>query len=155
MLYRYEHYNPKNRYSCNAPTPEVEQYMLNHLNKDIILADWQYDAYKAPVETVSVFKEKGFDCLLCPWDRGVSQAVSSISTVTEMGIMGFMHTTWHTLSAGMPHVTLMAIGGYESIEAPEFRRVRTHTAALLRKVMPMNGDYAKAGWSRFEISCSW
>ena len=155
MLYRYEHYNPKNRYSCNAPTPEVEQYMLNHLNKDIILADWQYDAYKAPVETVSVFKEKGFDCLLCPWDRGVSQAVSSISTVTEMGIMGFMHTTWHTLSAGMPHVTLMAIGGYESIEAPEFRRVRTHTAALLRKVMPVNGDYAKAGWSKFEISCSW
>ena len=29
------------------------------------------------------------------------------------------------------------------------------TAALLRRAMPTNGDYKKAGWSKFQVGCKW
>ena len=69
--------------------------------------------------------------------------------------MGYMHTTWHTLSTGMPYVTLMGVGGFENIESYGIVAVRPHTAALLRKVMPVNGDYEKAGWAKFDVGVRW
>jgi hypothetical protein len=70
--------------------------------------------------------------------------------------MGFLHTTWHTLSKGMPFVTLAAIGGFEEIDGGgSMCPIRTVTAALLRKVMPINGDYAKSGWSKIQIDSLW
>ena len=69
--------------------------------------------------------------------------------------MGYMHTTWHTLSRGMPYVTYMGVGGFENIKDYKGVSVRPHTAALLRKVMPINGDYAKAGWAKFDIGVKW
>ena len=69
--------------------------------------------------------------------------------------MGYMHTTWHTLSKGMPYVTLMALGGLEDITDHAQIKMRTYTAALLRKVMPADGDYQKAGWSKQQIDFRW
>ena len=155
FLYRYESYNKKNQYACNAASPEIEQYLLEHLSRDVIIADWQYDAIEAPVETAAVFKQAGFDCLLCPWDCGVSQTKAVIRTVKDTELMGYIHTTWHTLSAGMPFVAFCALGGFECIDDYKIRPLRTQTATLMRKVMPINGDYRKAGWSRFEVDCKW
>ena len=155
MLYRYGYYNPKNRYTCNAPSPEIENYFLTHLKKDVIIADWQYHSTEAPIETCSVFQKAGFDCILCPWDEGRSQTDAALATVKDQSLMGYMHTTWHTLSSGMPYVTLMGVGGFEDIKTYKNASARPHTAALLRKVMPINGDYAKAGWAEFEIGFRW
>ena len=55
FLYRRQNYNPNNRYTCNAPDEEAVQYMLSRLDRNIIIADWQYDATEAPVETAAVF----------------------------------------------------------------------------------------------------
>ena len=151
FLYRHSHYNPKNRSTCNAPTPETEQYMLKNLCRDIVIADWQYDAVQAPVETASVFAQAGFDCLLCPWDRGKAQMSAVFSTVKDQSLMGFLHTTWHTLSGGMPYVTRAAIKGFENVDIS----ATTYTAALLRKVMPIGGDYTKAGWSKIQVDSLW
>ena len=155
LLYRHPYYNPKNRYTCNAPTPEVEAYMLSHLDRKIVIADWQYDSGEAPIETVDVFRRAGFDTLLCPWDRGVPEMRATISTVLSQGLSGVMHTTWHTLSKGMPYVALCAVGGFHSIDEVPFRQIRTSAAALLRKVMPIDGDYEKAGWSRRQVYSLW
>ncbi len=155
FLFRHKYYNPKNKYACNAPSPEVEEYLLDHLSRDIIIADWQYDSPEAPVETVSVFQNKGFDCLLCPWDKGVHHIKAAISTVTDQKLNGIMHTTWHTLSKGFPYVTLVAVGGFESLEEYTFREIRAFSASLLRKVMPVNGNYEMAGWSKFQVSDLW
>ncbi|MBR2353842.1 MAG: family 20 glycosylhydrolase [Clostridia bacterium] len=155
FLYRHPHYNPKNKYACNAPTPEVEQYMLSRLSRHLVLADWQYDPVEAPVETAEVFTKEGFDCLLCPWDRGSDQMNAVLGTVKEKHLMGFMHTTWHTLSKGMPYVALAAVGGFEVVEGWDRRTLRTCAAALLRKVMPIGGDYEKSGWSRIQIHSIW
>ena len=151
FLYRHSHYNPNNTYTCNAPSPEAERYMLEHLCRDVIIADWQYDAMQSPIETAAVFTQAKFDCFLCPWDRGISQMRSAVATVKEQSLAGFLHTTWHTLSKGMPYVTLAAAGGFESIDQYEMRQIRTYTAALLRKVMPIDGDYTKAGWSKIQV----
>lgn len=155
FLYRQAHYNPNNHYSCNAPSHEAAQYMLKRLDKKIIIADWQYHAGQAPVETASVFTQAGFECLLCPWDRGFAQSRACLDTVKNQEIMGFMHTTWHTLTSGMPYVMFTAIGGFESIDGLGLSQLRMQSAALLRKVMPINGDYEKAGWSKIQISSLW
>ncbi len=153
FLYRHSHYNPNNKYTCNAPSSDVERYLLEHLCRDVIIADWQYDAVQSPVETAMVFKQADFDCLLCPWDRAPMNAV--LDTVKQQALMGFLHTTWHTLSKGMPYVTLAALGGFETYDKKVTSPLRTLSAALLRKVMPINGDYAKAGWSKFQVDNLW
>lgn len=155
FLYRHPHYNPNNKYACNAPSSDVERYMLEHLCREVIVADWQYDAVQSPVETAAVFAQAGFDCILCPWDRGEAKTDAVISTVKEQALMGFLHTTWHTLSKGMPYVTLAAVKGFEGMDKFGITSLRTYTAALLRKVMPICGDYAKAGWSKIQVRNLW
>ena len=78
-----------------------------------------------------------------------------IATIEKQKLMGVLHTTWHTLSKGMPYVTHAAIGAFEGIDGCESSRIRTNTAALLRKVMPIDGDYAKAGWSKVQVASLW
>lgn len=155
FLYNHPHYNPNNKYTCNAPTPEVERYMLERLSRDLVIADWQYDPVEAPVETAAVFTKAGFDCLLCPWDRGSAQMNAVLSTAREQELMGVLHTTWHTLTKGMPYVALVGMGGFETVDGWDRRPLRTCTAALLRKVMPIEGDYEKAGWSKIQVHSIW
>ena len=152
FLSKHPEFNPDNHYTCNNPSLEAEQYMLAHLDRNIIIADWHYQAPIAPVQTSAIFKNEGFDTLLCPWDRGLAQTKAAISTTKEFELMGFMHTTWHTLSGGMYFVTLTAMGGFENIdEAKHSIHFKLTTAALLRKIMPINGDYRKAGWRKAQI----
>lgn len=155
FLYRHPHYNSRNSYTCNCPTKEAEEYMLKSLSRKVVVADWQYDAREKPVETVSTFTKEGLDCLLCPWDRGDAMTNASLSTVREQSLMGFMHTTWHTLSRGMPYVLITAVVGFDGVEIWGITAMCTHTASLLRKVMIVKGDYRKAGWSKFQVDSLW
>ena len=151
FLYRHPHYNPKNYYHCNCPTPESEQYMLSRLSRDVVIADWQYDVAEGTVETARVFCNAGFDTLICPWDRSTPKVCSCITTVKENNLFGLLHTTWHTLSKGMPYVLIAALGAFESVPAIRSSIAASSAAALMRKVSFANGDYEKAGWARHEI----
>jgi hypothetical protein len=75
-----------------------------------------------------------------------------LSTIKEQKLRGLLHTTWNTLSRGTPFVTMAAIGCFES---EDLHTRRTETAALLRKVMPIGGDYTKAGWSKIQVDSLW
>lgn len=155
FLYRHPEYEPKNNYTCAAPSAEVERYFLSRLDRSIVIADWEYWAPVAPVETASVFQKAGFDTLLCPSDVGAENTNAALSTVTEQSLMGFLHTTWHTLSRGMPYVTAMATGGYDGARRVDLGDMATKTAAHLRKVMPARGVYERAGWSKQQIDFQW
>lgn len=155
FLYRHPHYNPKNRYTCNAPSPEVESYLLDHLSRDLIIADWQYHSPEFPIETSSVFQNAGFTCFLCPWDEGIPQMQAAVKTVKEQALNGIMHTTWHTLSGKMSFVTMAAIGGFESLDEYTRHKGGTITAGLWRRVMPSNGSYEDAGWAKKQIDVYW
>ncbi|MBR3894555.1 MAG: family 20 glycosylhydrolase [Clostridia bacterium] len=148
FLYRHEHYNKPRNYACHAPSAEIERLMLSHLDRDVIVADWQYEIEQAPVESVPVVKEAGFDCLLCSWDRGIPQMNAVISTVKDLQIMGYIHTTWNSLAqGGYAYLMLAAIGGFEPrVDRYKRSAMQTCTAALLRKLMPAQGDFQRAGW---------
>lgn len=147
FLFRHPHYNPKNGYAANAPSAESEAYMLKRLSHKIIIADWQYDANEAPVETAAVFADAGFDCMLCPWDRSQAKMLSCVKTAKDMRLSGLIHTTWHTLSSGMPYVVMAAVGCFEDHAFCD----HTASAAMLRKVFFADGDYKQAGWSKEQI----
>lgn len=57
--------------------------------------------------------------------------------------------------AGSMVVTLAAALGFECVDKREMTQIRTQTAALLRKVMQIDGDYAKAGWSKIQVGSLW
>ena len=155
ILFRHPDYNPENVYTCNAPTAEAETYFLSHIDKHVVIADWQYHAKSTPVETPTVFKNAGFDCLLCPWNEGFAQFSATMNSVSVQGLAGYIHTTWHTLSTGMPYVLLAGVKGLERGCTLKLKSARTYTAALMRKVMPVCGDYQKAGWSKLQVGFKW
>ena len=151
FLSKHTEFNPENRYAVNNPSLESEQYMLEHLDRSIVIADWQYTAPVAPVETAAIFQNAGFDTLLCPWDRGKAQLNAVLATVQEQELFGLLHTTWHTLAKGMPYVTAAGIDSYEGRITEGLRAHRTQTAALLRKIFPARGVYERAGWVKRQI----
>ncbi len=155
LLHRRHEYNEKNSYIAFAPSVEAEGYMQSNIDKRLIIADWQYYANYAPIETSLTLKKAGFDVLLCPFDETDTNAHATATTVREHSLLGYIHTTWHTLSTGMPRVTLMALGGIQDISELGKGNLSTKTAAILRKAIPIRGDYERAGWSKFEVSCRW
>ena len=100
-------------------------------------------------DALPLIKEAGFDVLSCPWQntRGIENCVK---TVIDNRLFGVMHTTWHTLSASYPQVlrtALLAVQG----DYGHTQKLHPYAAALLRKVYFAEGDYRRAGWSRYEI----
>lgn len=138
-----------------APNKEAADDLLSRISKRILIADWQYEPKKAPVETAAVFTRAGFDCMLCPWDRGMPPMQACTKTAKDQALFGLLHTTWHTLSKGMPFVTLAARGCFEDISHTDSSEFRTATAALLRKIYPANGDYRKAGFAKYQVDTLW
>ena len=150
FLFAHEKYNKENRYVCHAPTAEIEKYMHERLSKNIVIADWQYDAKNFPVETSLTFKEAGFDTLVCPWDEGTEITKTCIDTAKRNNLFGFMHTTWHTLSRGIHHIPTVAIGAYEDISSRK-ENPFLNAAYVMRRVYNTNGDYEKTGWGKKQI----
>lgn len=155
LLYPHPSYNADNDYTANAPSPEVESDLLSRLDKRILIADWQYDAKAAPVETAATLTRAGFECLLCPYDLKFPNVSACVETVRNDHLLGLLHTTWHTLSTGMPFVLLSAVGAFEGKLTHTKNEARTQIATLLRKVSPARGDYKKAGWSKQQVSFRW
>lgn len=150
LIYKHPHYNADNKYFCAAPSEECERYMLGKLDKRIVIADWQYLSSYAPIETALTVNSYGFDTLISPSDGVPERIAATHKTVTDGGLFGFMHTTWHRLSIGMPYVNMAAVGGYGELctDNNPILVYRFKTAELMRKVMPSGGSYEHAGWSR-------
>ena len=151
FLHKYPQYTAEEARDCNAPSEAFQNYTLSVLDKNIIIADWQYHAQSAPIKTSIIFKNAGFECFICPWDRNAENVRACSETAKTLPLSGLIHTTWHTLSKGMPYVTMSALGGFEDISDCVYRNIRTATAALLRKIAPANGDYKKSGWSKADV----
>ncbi|MBQ3866748.1 MAG: family 20 glycosylhydrolase [Clostridia bacterium] len=146
-----EDFDPANRYTANAKDRETEAALLAGLSRDVVIADWQYRTTKAPVETALIFQKAGFDVLLCPWDgtTGCDSVTPAVKTVTDAGLLGLMHTTWHTLSRGLP-TALRAAEACMGTADPALR-VAPRAAALFRRVWFVNGEYGDAGWARDDL----
>ena len=63
-----------------------------------------------------------------------------------------MHTTWHTLSWGTPHVTRVALECWEpDAYFRDYIEMTAQTAEIMRKAYRVNGNYTKAGWAKYEV----
>ena len=140
-------------YVCGCDTPEHADKLIAAIPRDTVIADWHYDILQAPVKTSVYLKEKGFDVLGAPWFEDAN-CWAHVDTAREHGLMGVMVTTWHTLAQKMPHIVADALmcGAFQSPwSGSESSKVRTETAALLRKVCFVDGDYKEAGWTDSQI----
>lgn len=156
LVAKRESFNKNNSYVAQCESAEMEQKFMSALNRSIVIADWQYNVKEEPVDTSLVFKDHGFDTLICPWDRahGGKSIAPCVNTALHYGMFGVIHTTWNTLSKGMRDVAETAWrvwnpDGSENI--PSNAYFSTHTAKTLRCVAPVFGDYEKAGWSKKQI----
>lgn len=140
-------FNPNNHYYVPSQSLETEKFFLSTLDKRIVVADWQYEATEYPVETSLIFKQAGFDVIVCPWDRSEHNCLSCVKTAKD-GLFGVMHTTWHTLSYGYPYALLTAYAA-QNKDTTDFR---LKTAEVLRKAYFAKGNYKRAGWSKKQIS---
>lgn len=140
-------------YFCGCDTPEHARQLLEAIPRETVIADWHYDVLQPPVKTSVYLKQQGFQVLGAPWFQR-ENCRAYVDTVRDSGLMGIMVTTWHTLAQQMPHVVTDALlcGAYQSPwSGPEISRVRTETAALLRKVSGPAATYAQAGWTDSQI----
>lgn len=149
MLLSKASFNSDNVYCTCAPTKEKAIDIINALDKSIIIADWQYHAKNFPVESCKFLLNYGFNVIVCPWDRGVEEVKSCIKTAKEENLTGVMHTTWHTLTSGMPYVYYTA-DSYLN-DCGTYRNAVLKTASILRKVYLTNGDYEKSGFAPYDI----
>ncbi len=148
FLHKHEAYNPQNAYFAPSPSSRCETFMQERLNHDIIIADWQYFVRHPPVETALTLQRNGFRVLLAPWDRSVECAKACMQTVKEHELFGYLHTTWHTLTSGMPYVGGVAVAAWSECEV---KKDLYGTAVAMRKANFVDGNYERAGWSKYEI----
>ena len=154
LIFNRDTFNKNNPYGVSCKNEELEKCLLADLDRNIIIADAQYYVTETPVETALISDNAGFDTLLCPWHRFCGNSVTPcVETAAEYDLFGVMHTTWHTLSIGMPDVARAAFHIWNSPGKPEPPHTffDTNTAKIMRKVYPVNGDYEKAGWSKKQV----
>lgn len=152
-----ESFNPNNRYTASCADEETQRCILSDLSRSIIIADWQYGVCRSPVETALTFKEAGFDTLVCPWDNTChcDSITPCADTAARYGLFGMLHTTWNTLSTGMPYVAKAAFEVWNEPEdgvLPPHAFFAANAAKIMRCVYPVNGDYEKAGWSKTQTA---
>ena len=118
--------------------------MLSRLDKNIIIADWQYDAVIPPVETSITLKNAGFDVLLSPRDKSERVIDVCVDTIKSESLFGFMLTTWHRLSLRTRQIPYIASGAYEDLEERKEDK-SDYSAYVMRRSFNANGVYEKAG----------
>ena len=143
----------KEPYFCSCDSPADAERLIEAIPKDTLIADWHYDNLTAPVKTSLYLRRQGFDVVGAPWYKDAN-CQAHVDTVREFGLYGLMVTTWHTLAEKMPHILSDALmcGAVQSPwSGPQPNKIRTETAALLRKVCFVQGDYREAGWTEAQV----
>lgn len=151
LLYRCENFNKNNIYIAQAPSEKSAEYLLNKLDKSIIMADWQYDSKEFPVETAVKLKNSDRETFLCSWDRSFENIQACIDTIKKYDLDGVLHTTWHTLSNGTVHIGLVAGLCWESENLGIWYELSSKMGAVVRKSFFAKGNYEKSGWAKQQI----
>ena len=143
-----------NSYYLLCPNADLQKILLDSLSRSIIIADWEYNAKKYPIETAIFFKENGFEVLCCPWDITAGNIIASASTIKANELLGVMHTTWNSIGSlrGMWALAYSAALNWgETVFNPDKPRQGNEVATILRKLDFPNGNYENSGWMKNQI----
>ncbi len=136
-------------FSANG-TPTLPTHLaLDRISRKIIINDWHYGV-TGDVPTLAHFREHGFETIACPWNSTANiRALSKAAVVNKSD--GVLMTTWHHLAKSIPvlHYTAACVWS-KNQSAQSGALALTTTAALLRKLVPADGKFDRAGWNLFE-----
>ena len=126
---------------------ETSDIVMKNIDKNIIIADWQYSCHNENWRTSQKFKENSFNVVCCPYDdmQNINEAVD---TVTSNNLYGIIHTTWHTLFRSfstMIYAGEISYGANKKIL--DNSMLRFYSASIARKALPAHSEYEKCGWS--------
>ena len=126
---------------------DVSEILLNSLDKNILVADWEYEVHGEIWETSKFLKEKGFEILCCPHSKrkNIDEAVT---TVNEEKLSGVIYTTWHTLSSDFKSLIYAGVRMYDADEKKMESHSRFYSANVTRKAFPSGGVYQNSGWRK-------
>lgn len=142
-----------NRYSAHCPSPQIQKKLLDRLSHTVVIADWQYNTTEPPLKSAHFFREQGFPVLCCPWDDEKNYLLA-VSTVKEEGLLGVMHTTWHTLftERGMRAMAYCAARSFgECTFHPIHGYQGCEVGGILRKLAPKAERYELCGWNARQV----
>ncbi|MBQ7386545.1 MAG: family 20 glycosylhydrolase [Clostridia bacterium] len=149
MLLLKSRFDKSARYECNVVSESIEKIMLDGLSKDIIIADWQYNATEHPFKTSEHLKNRGFSVIVAPYDESFANGACAVKTANELSLSGVLHTTWHTLWRGMRPLNLVLRRAWDKDYDWNDENIM-YVGALVGKVSPAR-DFESAGWSREQI----
>lgn len=124
---------------------------LAALNKNIILADWQYYTSNENLPTAAFLASKGFSVTVSPFDNIGPMKINYASAIKN-GYFGVIQTTWNTLFSEMLTLPHGACFGWEGDRyvVESGHRMRCYIAALYRKLYRTK-KYEDDGLRRHEI----
>ena len=126
---------------------DVSQILINNLDKEIIVADWQYFCHNELWKTSKKLKDNGFNVVCCPWDNN-ENITEALNTITSNNLYGIIHTTWDTLFKGFREMIFAGVMSYGTRKENFHDILRFYCASVARKAMPSMGEYEKSGWAK-------
>ncbi len=142
-------------FAANGTAEMPTHLALDQISKKVIITDWHYGA-DGEVPTLAHFHEHGFETIACPWNgTGNIRALSRAAYQSKS--LGVLMTTWHHLVESMPLLSYVATCLWtekaSGLALPQANNSfpRTATASLLRKLVPAEGSFDRAGWNPWEM----
>ncbi len=139
-------------YECNS-TSEYADALCEKLNKNIIIADWQYNVEYPVWKSSKILSEKGFDVICCPWELH-DNVSGAVNTAAELGLQGIMETTWNKLivSPGVQNTVYAGLCAWGDPKfAGWFDGISDRAYNIFRRVAPEGKTYETSGWSEKQI----
>ncbi len=117
------------------------------LDRDIIIADWQYYTEGSDVPTSKYFLEQGFATVLSPWDK-LENMQGLAEAAKKLGASGVLATVWHHLPSYLVRIPYMADAMW--CGPSRFLPSWPEAASLLRKLV-VTERFEDAGWNKWEV----
>lgn len=142
-------------YECNS-TAEYANNLLENLDKDMVVADWQYNIKTDSWESAKFIRDKGFSVICCPWQENENMN-SAVNTVYDDGHFGIMKTTWDKLLVRGGVASIMYFGlasfGDSSLKENQntYYSVTERVHAAFRKTSPQTTSYEESGWHKNNV----
>lgn len=137
--------------SAALPTHEA----FDRMSRKIVIADWHYDVAKGDVPTLAHFRGQGFETLACPWNSPGN--IRTLAKAAAANHSGLLMTTWHHLVQSIPTLAWTANCAWSQdqvalgLRQMDWSLQRAATASNLRKLVPAEGHFDRAGWNTFEL----
>lgn len=142
-------------FAANGSPTLPTHLAIDRISRKIIINDWHYDV-KGEIPTLAHFREHGFETIACPWNSPANIRALAKAAVANNSA-GLLMTTWHHLVQSIPtlHFTAACVWSKDqaalSLRQAEGSLSRAATASILRKLVPADGKFDRAGWNTFEL----